>query len=44
MHEVLNTRYNELQSRKMNIVGVKFKIVILKICIENVTVKALINS
>lgn len=43
MHEVLNMRYSELQRRKMNIIGVKFKIVILIVCIENVTVKALIN-
>lgn len=28
----------------MNIIGVKFKIVILIVCIENVTVKALING
>lgn len=44
VHEVLNTRYNELQSRKTNIVVVKFKMVIVIICIENVTVKALIND
>lgn len=44
MHEVLNTRNNELQRRKINIIGVKFKVVILIVCIENITVKALINS
>lgn len=43
MNEVLNMRYSELRRRKMNIVGVKFKIVIL-IQIENVIVKALING